>query len=147
MPRFSAGGRSTIAPSATLPCASLYATAAVRPSIVEIAVFNTTATALAVALQRLSTAGTQGTAISIVAEDAPEQTAVATPKNGHTVGPTITAGVLRQASLGAAIGSGVIWTWPDNHPLEIAAATTNGVGITCPTGTGQVLDFYFTWIE
>jgi hypothetical protein len=125
----------------------LYATAAVRPGIVEIGLFNTTATALAVAVQRLTTTGTQGTAISVIPDDQVEQAAVSTPKNGHTVAPTITAGVLRQASLGAAIGSGVIWTWPDNAPLRIAAATTNGVGITIPTGTGQILDFYIAWIE
>jgi hypothetical protein len=147
MPRFSAGGRATIAGTNLLPLASLYATAAVRPQIVEIGLFNTTSTAVAVALQRLTTTGTQGTAISVIPEDQPEQTAVATPKNGHTVGPTITSGVLRQASLGAAVGSGVIWTWPDNHALAIAAATTNGIGITIPTGTGQVLDFSITWIE
>lgn len=147
MARYSAGGRSTIAASSTLPCASLYATAGVRPGIVEVGIFNTTSTALVVALQRLSTTGTQGTAISVLPDDQVEQSAVATPKNGHTVGPTITSGVLRQASLGAAVGSGVIWTWPDNAPLRIAAATTNGVGITCPTGTGQVVDFYIAWLE
>lgn len=147
MARFSAGGRSTIAATNALPCASLYATAGVRPRVVEVGVFNTTSTACVVALQRLSTTGTQGTAISVLQEFDVEQAATATPKNGHTVGPTITSGVMRQASLGAAIGSGVIWTWPDTGPLEIAAATTNGVGITCPTGTGQVLDFYFVWLE
>lgn len=147
MARFSAGGRATIAGSSTLPLASLYATAGVRPGIVEIGVFNTTATALAVALQRLTTTGTQGTAIAVIPEDNVELTAISTPKNGHTVGPTITTGVIRQASLGAAIGAGVIWTWPDNAPLRIAAATTNGVGITVPTGTGQVLDFSITWVE
>jgi hypothetical protein len=147
MPRFSAGGRATIAGTNLLPLASLYATAAVRPQIIEIAVFNTTATGLAVALQRLTTTGTQGSALAAIPEDQPEQAAVATAKNGHTVGPTITAGVIRQVTLGDAKGAGVIWTWPDNHPLAIAAATTNGIGITIPTGTGQILDFSFTWIE
>lgn len=146
MPRFAASNRATIAGTSALPLMSLYATAAVRPLILEVGVFNTTATALVVALNRLSTAGTPGTAITAVPEDAPEQAAVATPKNGHTVGPTV-GGELRRASLGAAIGSGVIWTWPDNHPLEIAAATTNGIGVLVPTGTGQILDFYVVWNE
>jgi hypothetical protein len=131
-----------------LPACSLYATAAVSPQIVEIGLFNTTATACSVAVIRLSTTGTQGAAISTLPEDHTEQTAVSTPKQSHTsTGPTITAGLIRQASLGAAIGSGVIWTWPDNHLLSIAAATTNGVGITCPSGTGQILDFYIVWLE
>lgn len=147
MPRFSAGGRATIAGTNLLPLASIYATAACGPQIIEIGVFNSTAVACVVALQRLSTTGTTGTAISTLPEDSPEQAAVATPKNGHTVGPTITAGVIRQVDLGAQIGAGVIWTWPDSHPLKIIAATTNGIGITIPTGTGQILDFYFVWIE
>ena len=147
MARFSAGGRSTIAATSTLPCFSLYATAGVRARVVEVGVFNTTSTAAVVALQRFSTAGTQGTAITVVPEFDVEQAATATPKNGHTVGPTITAGVARQASLGAAVGSGVIWTWPETGPMEIAAATGNGVGITCPTGTGQIVDFYIVWLE
>lgn len=147
MARFSAGGRSTIAASSTLPCASLYATAGIRPRIIEIGVFNTTSTALAVALQRLTTTGTQGSAIAVIPDNSVEQTPIATPKNGHTVGPTITTGVLRQASLGAAVGAGIIWTFDSSAALEIAAATTNGIGITCPTGTGQVLDFYIDWIE
>lgn len=147
MARFSAGGRSTIAATSSLPLASLYATAAVRPRIVEVGIFNTTSTAFVAALQRLSTTGTQGTAISVIPVFDVEQSATATPKNGHTVGPTITSGVIKQASLGAAVGAGVIWTWPDSSPLEIAAATTNGVGITCPTGTGQIVDFYIDWLE
>lgn len=147
MARFSAGGRSTIAATSALPCFSLYATAGVRARVVEVGVFNTTTTACVVALQRFTTTGTQGSAISVIPEFDVEQAATATPKNGHTVGPTITSGVARQASLGAAIGSGVIWTWPDAGPLEIAAATTNGVGVTCPTGTGQVVDFYIVWLE
>jgi hypothetical protein len=148
MPRFAASGRTTNAPTALLPGCSLYATAGVAPQIVEIGMWNTTATACEVGLVRISTAGTQGAAISVLPEDHTEQTAIATPKQSHTsTGPTITAGLLRQASLGAAIGSGVIWTWPENYPLAIAAATTNGIGITCPTGTGQILSFYICWIE
>jgi hypothetical protein len=29
----------------------------------------------------------------------------------------------------------------------ISAGTANGVGIICPTGTGQILDYYFDWDE
>lgn len=148
MPRFSAAGRTTNAPTALLPGCSLYATAAVMPQIVEIGVFNTTATSCEVGVVRLSSVATVGAAISVLPVDHPEQAAVATPKQSHTsTGPTITAGLIRENTLGAAIGYGVIWTWPENCPLAIAAATTNGIGITCPTGTGQILSFYIDWLE
>lgn len=146
MARFAASGRATIAGTSALPLVSLYATAGVRPGIVEIGIWNTTSSSATFAVVRLSTTGTQGTAITVGAEDQVEQAAIATPKNGHTVGPTIGAEVKR-ATLGAAVGSGVIWTWPDTAPLRIAAATTNGVGIIVPTGTGQVLDFSISWLE
>ena len=49
MARFSVSGRATIAGTSALPLVSLYATAAVRPNIVEIGLFNTTATEACVA--------------------------------------------------------------------------------------------------
>lgn len=146
MARFAMAGRSTIAPSATLPAVSLYATAAVRPRLLEIGVFNTTTTAFVAALQRLSTVGTAGAGLTEIQEDSPLHVALGTGFAGHTVGPTITAGEIRRASIGAAIGSGVIWTFSEAG-VEIPEATTNGLGITCPTGTGQVFDYYIAWIE
>lgn len=124
---------------------SLYATAAVRPKIREIGVFNTTATAAAVAVVRATATGTQGAALTEVCTSDDSATIVATGFNTHTADATVGASIV-QASLGAAIGSGVIWTWDDGE-FEIDNATGNGVVITCPTGTGQHLDFYIKWRE
>jgi hypothetical protein len=143
MARYSVSGRATIAGTSALPLVSLYATTGVRPRVVEIGVFNTTSTALVVALVRLTTAGTPGTGLTEVAEDHTPHTAVATAFAGHTVGPTI-GGELRRASLGAAIGAGVIWTFAG---LEINNTTGDGVGVYIPTGTGQVCDYSITWDE
>jgi hypothetical protein len=145
MARFAVSGRATIVGTAALPLVSLYATAAVRPRLLEIGLFNTTATALAVSLNRLTTAGTPGAGLTEVSEDSPDHTPVATAFAGHTAGPTI-GGELRRASLGAAVGSGVIWTFSEAG-VEIPAGTANGVGVIVPTGTGQVLDFYLSWLE
>src|SRR5215208_3965873 len=89
MARFSRGWRTAGAGSTTLPIASLYATAAVRPRVVEIGCFNSTATAVNVAVARLTTAGTQGATMAGGYEDDNSQTAVANPKDTHTVAPTI----------------------------------------------------------
>jgi hypothetical protein len=40
----------------------------------------------------------------------------------------------------------VIWTFQPNE-LVSNIGTGNGVGVYCPTGTGQVLDVYLKWIE
>lgn len=149
MARFSCAFRSAGAGSATLPLGSIWATAAVRPRIVEIGVFNTTTTAVAVALARFSAGtGTKGAAITVVYEDDNSQSAVTTAANTHTVTPTTISAALRQASLGGAVGSGVIWTFGGKTPgLVVPNSTTDGLGIIIPTGTGQICDMYFVWDE
>lgn len=146
MARFAVGGRTTIVGTNLLPNVSLYAVAACRPVIVEVGLFNSSSTAVNVALQRLTTTGTQGTGITVTREDDPDQVPLATPFNGHTAGPTITAGLIRNADLGAAVGSGVIWTFGPKG-LVIPAGTANGIGVTVPTGTGQTLTYYIAWEE
>lgn len=124
---------------------SLYSTAALRPQIKEIGVFNTTAVACAVAVARATATGTQGAGLTEVCSSDDAATIVATAFNTHTADATV-GGSIRQASLGAAIGSGVIWTW-DEGDFILDNATTAGVVIVCPTGTGQHLDFYIAWTE
>lgn len=143
MSRFAVSGRATIVGTSALPLVSLYATTAVSPHVVEVGLWNTTATAVTVSLNRLTTAGTQGAGLTEVPEDDPVHVAVATGFAGHTAGPTV-GGELRRATLGAAIGSGVIWTF---QSITIAAATANGVGVIVPTGTGQILDYHIVWEE
>jgi hypothetical protein len=123
----------------------LYATAAVRPSIREIGVFNTTAVACAVAVNRATATGTQGAGLTEVCTSDDSAAIIATAFNTHTADATVGAAI-RQASLGAAIGSGVIWTFEPGEFI-IDNATSAGCVITCPTGTGQHLDFYITWQE
>lgn len=125
------------------PC--LYATASVRPAIRSIEVYNTTATAVAVAVVRATAAGTQGTALTEVCISDDSRTILATGFNTHTGNATVGSPV-RQASLGAAIGSGVIWTWEEQEFI-IDNATGNGVVIILPTGTAQHLDFAIEWDE
>jgi hypothetical protein len=142
MARCAAAGRASAIPT-TLRGPNLYGTAGVRPKIREVGIFNTTATGVAVALARASAVGTKGAAITPVCLTDPTHTAVATVANTHTADATVGAPV-RYASLGAAIGSGVIFTFAE---FEIDSATTSGLVIICPTGTAQILDFYFEWEE
>jgi hypothetical protein len=100
-----------------------------------------------VALQRLTTAGTQGTGQTEMEMDedgpAPDGLLFTT----HSGAPTITTGYLVVADLAAAIGAGVIWTW-DAEPVHIPGTANVGVGITVPNGTITTgLDVTFVWEE
>jgi hypothetical protein len=144
MPRCSVGGRTDVVPTA-LRGPSLYATASSGQLVVrEIAATNTTAVAVAVALGYATAAGTVGTALTEVNESDPTHTILGTGFNTHTANATLTA--TRHASLGAAIGNGIVWVFGDNG-LIIPEGTANGVVIICPTGTAQHLDFWFVWDE
>lgn len=144
MATYSVGARTTAA-SATLPGMSLYATAAVAFQLLEVGITNTTSTANVVALCRLTTAGTQGSGLTEAALNQRSVAATCTAFAAHSVGPTLVDLGYRW-SLGAAIGAGVIWTFQPGE-LEVALGTANGVGVYCPTGTGQALDVYFKWLE
>jgi hypothetical protein len=143
--RAAISGRSTIAPTAARPGVSLYATVAVRPKIKEVHVFNTTTSAFIAGLIRLTNATGVGAGLTEVAEDDLDATVTATGFAGHTSDPGLGTEV-RRAAIGAAIGSGVIWTFGEQG-LHIAAGTANGIGIYCPTGTGQVFDYAIVWDE
>jgi hypothetical protein len=146
--RFSSAWRTAGAGSTTLPIGGLMSVTGCRPRLVEVGVFNSTATACAVALRRVTAAGTSGSAQTVVYESDTAQTALATPKDTWTVAPTFAAGNLRVASLGAAIGSGVIWTFAGPAGgLVIPNTTGDGVVISVLTGTGQICDVSFTWDE
>jgi hypothetical protein len=121
----------------------VYATTAVKPRIKEIGVFNTTSTAVAVSVARASAAGTQGAALTEVCLDDDVHVAIATGFNTHTANATVSAAI-RQGTLAATVGAGIIWTF-DN--LVCDNATSAGIVILCPTGTGQHLDWYIEWEE
>lgn len=142
--RHSIAGRSTVAGTALRAIASLFATATVGAKLREVGIFNTTATAVAASLVRFTNATGVGTGLTEADYDAASP-AIATGFAGHTADGAV-GQVFRQASLPAAIGGGVIWTFGDSG-LLIPVGTANGIGIICPTGTGQILDYYFDWDE
>jgi hypothetical protein len=147
MARYSAGWRTAGAGSTTLPAAALAAAANNDVYVVQIEVWNSTATACNVAVRRLTTAGTPGTGQSEIPWDPDTTAATATALDTYTsTGPTITAGFYDVADLGAAIGSGVIWTY-GNKGLRIPKGTGNAICVIPGVGTGQILDVGFVWDE
>lgn len=146
MSRFNAGGL-TSAGSTTLPLISVYGATTVTPRIREIGVFNTSTTAVAIKLVRLTTLGTAGSALTRAALNAVDpSTAVTTAFNTHTVAPTLGADLGYRAVIGAAAGAGIIWTF-DDWDLTIASVANAGIGVIVENGTGQACQAYFKWTE
>lgn len=146
MARYSGAFVTGGAGSTTLPMASIYATAGVRPHVREVGVFNTTATAFTVALRRATTVGGTHTGREEIYENDSAQTALTTLFDTDTgTAPTITAGSIRVGVLGAAVGSGVIWTFGGDG-LIVPNSTGDGIviiGVTTP----QICAVSFTWDE
>lgn len=144
MARYSAGVK-TSAGSTTLPLAALAAGASVGAKVREIGVFNTTNTALDVKLVKLSGLGTPGASQTETSHDPDSATASASFNTTYTGAPTA-ADLGYRASLGAAIGAGVIWTFGDQG-IRVQAGTANAVGVIVENGTGQACQVYATWDE
>lgn len=142
--RHSIAGRSTVVGTTLRAIASLFAIATVGGKLREVGIFNTTATAVAASLVRFTNATGVGAGLTEVDYD-PANPAQCTGFAGHTADGAV-GSPLRQASLPAAVGGGVVWTFGDSGIL-IPVGTANGIGIICPTGTGQILDYYFDWDE
>lgn len=110
----------------------------------EVGVYNTSVTAVAVGICPCTATGTQVGGLTEYQTDdpsnaAPSETAFTSQSTDSTV-----AAVIRQISLGAATGSGMVFTFAEKE-WEIPEGTANGMIITCPTGTAQHLDFYIKW--
>jgi len=147
MARYSGGFRTAGAGSTTLPIASLFAVAGTAPRLYQVAAFNTTATAVVLALRFATAAGTPGTGRDEMSWDSSQQnTAQCTLFDTHTVAPTLTAGNLALLPLGAAVGSGVIRTF-EGDGISIPKGTGNGLCLVPLTGTGQICDVDFYWRE
>lgn len=146
MSGFVAGGLTT-AGSTTLPVVALIGSASVRCRIREIGVFNTTSTAVALKLCRLTTAGTPGATLTAASLDpADPATSVGVLKNTYSSTAPTTSDLGFRAVLGAAVGSGFVWTFEDFELTTLVAASA-GVGVLVENGTGQALQVYFKWRE
>ena len=147
--RYSAGLLTT-AGSTTLPLAALVGASTLRPRVWEVGVFNTTSTAVALRLCRLNgtSAGTPGAAASATLQYVPEDTAPVAAVRGtySSTAPTVLSDAGYRCVLGAAVGSGCIWTFGDSG-ICIPAVTNAALAILVENGTGQACQVYFCWSE
>ena len=145
MARYSAGVLST-AGSTALPLMSLYSAASVGAQLREVGVFNTSSTAVAVKLARLTAQGTPGSGLTEGKHDPDSVAASATAFATHSADATVGNDLGYRATLGAAAGAGVIWTFGESGIL-VPTGTANGIGVVVENGTGQACQIYFVWDE
>lgn len=143
MPRCAVATRASAVPT-SLRGPSVYATTGITPRIVRVEVYNTTSTAMAVGLAIASATGTPGAGLTEVALNDRAYVPIATGFNTHTVDATVGACIV-QGDLAGIVGSAIIWTF--DVPITLSAATTSGLVIVTPTGTGQIIDFAIHWDE
>lgn len=147
MAQFSAVGKAA-AGDASFPFGGLYATAAVAPIIREIKVFNVGTAAARIRIVRLTTAGTWTALTENEFNEqlgAPAATGV---QSAITAAPTIQAGDIDIGGVGAAAGSGFVYTYyGEGKGLYIPQGTGNGIGLIEVADTANTYDFTIIWEE
>ena len=149
--RYSATVTGAAGPAAGAAFAELRNSASRRLHIHEVGVFVGAATVLGVGLVRATAQGTGGAASGTgQAEDgaAPAATATGLFVSAFTVAPTFTAAnALKRARIPAAIGNGLIWTWPEDS-LLIVPVSSSLVLYNAHTAAGAAaFDVYVAWSE
>ena len=140
-------GLTTSAGSTTLPLCALVGGTGGRIRITEIGVFNTTSTAVNLVLCRLSTAGTPGTAAtSRLTDQGDGATAVGALRNTYTGTAPTTTELGIGFPLPAAVGAGLIMTFPDDT-LTIDKVANSAIGLLVESGAGQACRVWFRWAE
>lgn len=140
----SSAGRATVVGTSLRSIATLYATSTFGARVREIGICNFAAVAATFALAEFGATTNRGTVKTAVNEDLnPTQCAV---YDGHTADGASVGVPFRQITLPAAVGATMVWTFSEGG-FQIPIGTANGLGIIVPSGTGQLVDFWFKWEE
>ncbi len=146
MPRHSLGFTPTGPGTALLPQSSIYASVNTRLILREVHVIQTATTAVELAIQRLTTAGTSAAKTGEGKWDPDSRSREATIRDTHTsTGPTITAGEVESIILPGIVGSAWVWAFTGGFIIPIGVA--NGAGVVVVNGAGQVVETTYVWDE
>lgn len=143
-----AGATMTGVGSTTLPAQALVGGTGNRIELIEISIVNTTSTACIWKLMRISTAGTPGTALSSTVHDSADTaTPVGTVRQAYSsTAPTAGADFGYRFRIPANAGAGVVRPFAPVG-LIIPATANAGIGLFIESGTGQLCDVDWSWIE
>lgn len=148
--RYHASTFTSAAPAANAPFFELRVPSGGRRAYVEeLGIFIGSATATNVALVRTTAQGAGGanSMIGLPEEPANVATTTSVQSNAFTTAPTFTAANAgRRAHFPAAVGAGVIWTWPQSDRLVVVAG--GSLVLFTPTIAGAALiSTYCIWTE
>lgn len=111
----------------------------------ELALFANAATASQIGLGRpangTGAGGTLGLGVAQISDDAAG--VCGTVLSGQTTAPTAPTTYLRQGSFAAAIGAGIVWTWPGDG-LRVKQGTSL---VLWNIAAGSALRTYVVWDE
>jgi hypothetical protein len=147
--RFEAGNVSTlVTATANAPLVAIRAPATELCQIREIGIFLLAATSTRLGLIRASVVSvTPGTTVAgqNTIPGAPASASLLVSSWGTV--PTIGANYLRRCTLPAAIGAGVIWSWPADNPLQVGAGTAIAeiVIANLVAVAPSLFDYYVAW--
>jgi hypothetical protein len=125
---------------------SLYGIASISGCLREVGLTNTTSTAVALKMVYVTTVGTQGAGLTETKYRDGAPAASCTAFTTHSGAPTLGGDLGYRASLGAAVGAGVIWTFGEQG-ITPPTGTANGVAVIVENGTGQAVQAYLVWDE
>lgn len=143
-----AGGTMTGVGTTALPAMGLVAAAGNRLELIEMKVVNTTSTSCIYRLVRwITTPGTAGASLTSnprVLED----TTTGVVKQAWTVAPTTIVDLGVRFRLPANVGAGEIRSFNQGGTgFTLPASANAGFGLLLDSGTGQLCDVEWNWIE
>ena len=143
-----AGATMTGVGSTTLPAQALVGGTTNKLQLVQILITNTTATACVWKLMRISTAGTPGSSLTSAPKDPTDVTSGVVKQAYTSTAPTAGTTVGGPYRIPGAIGAGIIVPLnPAGTGVIIPATASAGIGLFIESGTGQLCDVEWTWVE
>jgi len=142
-----AAGFTTTATAAAAAIADLRSGSGERLYVREIGLFLAAATASSVGLYRPSTLGTASTTVAGQQVDPADAAATGSIGTAWSVAPAVSTNVpIRKAALPAAIGNGIIWTFPDRNGLVVPVSSSLLLW-NWGAGANSILNGYIEWEE
>lgn len=147
MARYSAGAKATAVGSTARGIISLWGATGSGGTVREIGITNSSSVNFDVVLRRLTAQGAGvGTNLTEGKQNSNSPAAAMSAYSVATVDHTVGDDLGYRASLGAAVGAGVVFTFGADG-LTIPAGTANGIGLLLENGTAQAAQVYVVWDE
>lgn len=148
---YEASAASAAGPAAGAAFAEFRNAATRRCYVYEIGVFLGAATASGVALVRANAQGVGGASSGTgqaADTNSPAATASGVFVNAFSTAPTFTvANAMRRMRLPAAIGAGIIWSWPESEALVVPTSGSLVLFNNHSAAGSAATDIYVVWSE